>query len=50
MEKNKVLDPLNDYQLLQESGSSYFFANVDTVGVEGTTTLENTAKPFIVNE
>jgi hypothetical protein len=36
--------------LLQESGSSYFFANVDTVGVEGTTTLENTAKPFIVNE
>lgn len=50
MEKNKVLDPLNDYQLLQESGSSYFFANVDTVGVEGTPTLENTAKPFIVNE
>ncbi len=50
MEKNKVLDPLNGYQLLQESGSSYFFANVDTIGVEGTSTLENSAKPFIVNE
>ena len=51
MEKNKVLDPLNDYQLLQEtSGGSYFFANVDTIGVEGTSTLENTAKPYIVNE
>lgn len=49
--KKKVLDPLNDYQLLQEvSGGSYFFANVDTVGVEGTSTLENTTKPFIVNE
>ena len=51
MNNNKILDPLNDYQLLQEvSGGSYFFANVDTVGVEGTPTLENTAKPYIVNE
>lgn len=49
--KKKVLDPLNDYQLLQEvSGGSYFFANVDTVGVEGTPTLENTAKPYVVND
>jgi len=49
--KKKVLDPLNDYQLLQEeSGGSYFFANVDTVGVEGTPTLENMAKPYIVGE
>lgn len=52
MSKNKVLDPLNDYQLLQEteSGDSYFFANVDTIGVEGTPTLVGTAKPLIVNE
>jgi hypothetical protein len=50
MKKNKVLDPLNDYQLLQESGSSYFFGNVDTIGVEGTPTLENTAKPYVINE
>ena len=52
MKENKVLDPLNYYQLLQESstGGSYFFANVDTIGVEGTPTLENTAKPYIVNE
>ena len=49
--KNKVFDPLNDYQLLQEvSGGSYFFANVDTIGVEGTPILENTAKPYVVNE
>lgn len=49
--KKKVLDPLNDYQLLQEvSGGSYFFANVDTVGVEGTPTLVNTTKPYIVNK
>lgn len=50
--KDKVFDPLNDYQLLQESttGGSYFFANVDTFGVEQTMTLENTAKPYVVNE
>ena len=47
----KILDPLNDYQLLEEvSGGSFFFANVDTFGVEGTPTLENTAKPYILNE
>ena len=51
MENKKIFDPLNDYQLLQEtSGGSYFFANVDTIGVEGTPTLVNTAKPLIVNE
>ena len=52
MQENKVLDPLNDYQLLQESstGGSYFFANVDTIGVEGTPTLENTTKPYVTNE
>ena len=52
MENKKILDPLNDYQLLQESstGGSYFFANVDTIGVEGTPTLVNTTKPLIVNE
>lgn len=50
--KDKVFDPLNDYQLLQESatGGSYFLANVDTFGVEQTMTLENTAKPYVVNE
>lgn len=47
----KILDPLNDYQLLEEvSGGSLFFANVDTFGVEGTPTLENTAKPYIEND
>ena len=54
MAKNKVLDPLNSYQLLEVSdgttGISYYFANVDTIGVEGTPTLENTAKPYVVNE
>lgn len=52
MENKKIFDPLNDYQLLQESstGGSYFFANVDTIGVEGTPTLVNTTKPLIVNE
>ena len=52
MENKKILDPLNDYQLLQESstGGSYFFANVDTIGVEGTPILENTAKAYVVNE
>ena len=54
MAKNKVLDPLNDYQLLElsdgASGTSFYFANVDTIGVEGTPTLENTAKPYVVNE
>ena len=51
MDKEKILDPINDYQLLQEaSGDSYFFANVDTIGVEGTPTLENTTKPYVVNE
>ena len=48
--KKKVLDPLNDYQLLQDKNESYFFANVDTIGVEGTSTLENTAKPYVVND
>lgn len=54
MAKNKVLDPLNDYQLLElsdgASGTSFYLANVDTIGVEGTPTLENTAKPYVVNE
>ena len=50
MNNKKILDPLNGYQLLQDSDDSYFFANVDSVGVEGTPTLENTAKPYIVNE
>lgn len=49
--KNKVFDPINDYQLLETaSGDSLIFANVDTIGVESTTTLENTTKPYIVNE
>lgn len=48
--KNKVLDPLNDYQLLENADKSLFIANIDTVGVEGTPTLVNTAKPYIVNE
>jgi hypothetical protein len=46
----KVLDPLNDYQLIELKDNSLYFANVDTVGVEGTPILENTAKPYIVNE
>jgi len=49
--KTKLFDPLNDYQLLETaSGDSFIFANVDTIGVEGTPTLENTAKPYIINE
>ncbi len=51
--KTKVFDPLNDYQLLEVSGAngtSLYFANVDTIGVEGTPILENTAKSYIVNE
>ena len=49
--KNKVFDPINDYQLFETaSGDSFIFANVDTIGVEGTMTLENTTKPYIVNE
>ena len=51
MEKKKIFDPLNDYQVLQEAtGGSYYFGNVDTFGVESTTTLENTAKPYVTNE
>ena len=53
MTKNKVFDPLNDYQLIElegESGTSLYFANVDTIGVEGTPILEGTAKPLIENE
>jgi len=48
--KDKIFSPLDDYQLLQDKNESYFFANVDTIGVEGTPTLENTTKPYIVNE
>lgn len=48
--KEKVFNPLDDYQLLTLKDDSLYFANVDTFGVEGTTTLENTAKPYITNE
>ena len=53
MENKKIFDPLNDYQLLEisgASGTSLYFANVDTIGVEGTPILENTTKAYIVNE
>lgn len=53
MENKKILDPLNDYQLLEISGAngtSLYFANVDTIGVESTPTLDLTAKPYVVNE
>ena len=53
MENKKIFDPLNDYQLLEisgASGTSLYFANVDTIGVEGTPILENTAKAYVVNE
>ena len=48
--KEKVFNPLDDYQLLTLKDDSLYFANVDTFGVEGTTTLENTAKPYITNK
>jgi len=48
--KKKVFNPLDDYQLLTMKDDSLYFANVDTFGVEGTQTLEGTAKPYIVNE
>lgn len=48
--KNIVKNPLDDYQLLEMKDKSFYFANVDTVGVETTTTLENTAKPYVINE
>ena len=53
MENKKIFDPLNDYQLLEisgASGTSLYFANVDTIGVEGTPILENTTKAYIVND
>ena len=55
MAKNKILDPLNDYQLIEISGedtgsTSLYIANVDGFGVEGTPILENSAKPYITNE
>lgn len=48
--KEKVFNPLDDYQLLTLKDDSLYFANVDTFGIEETTTLENTAKPYIANE
>ena len=42
-----VIDPLNDFQLFQDENQSYFFANDDTYGVEGTGPIENTAKPYV---
>ena len=42
-----VIDPLNDFQLFQDEKQSYFFANVDGYGVEGTGSIENTAKPYV---
>jgi len=45
-----IKNPLDDYQLIQKADDSYFFANTDDFGVESTKTLENTAKPYIVNE
>ena len=48
--KVKLTNPLDDYQLLQDKDETYFFANVDTVGVETTTVLENTASPYVTNE
>ena len=53
MEQKKVIkNPLDDYQLLQESstGGSYFFANTDDFGVETTKTLVNTTQPYVMNE
>jgi hypothetical protein len=50
MENKVIKNPLDDYQLLQKEDNSYFFANTDDFGVEPTKVLENTAKPFIVNE
>ena len=53
MEQKKIIkNPLDDYQLLQESttGGSYFFANTDDFGVETTKKLEGTAKAYIINE
>ena len=46
----KIFNPLDDYQLIQKADESYFFANTDDLGVEGTKTLEGTAKPYIANE
>lgn len=48
--KIKLTNPLDDYQLLQDKDETYFFANFDGSGVETTTVLENTAKPYVVNE
>ena len=51
--KNKIIDnPFDDYQLFQDedNGNSYFFANTDSYGVEGTSVLENTAKPYVQDE
>lgn len=51
MEEKKVIkNPLDDYQLIQKTDGSYAFANTDDFGVEATKVLENTAKPFIMNE
>ena len=47
---NKILNPLDDYQLLEKEDGSYFFANTDDFGVESTKTLESTEKPYITNE
>lgn len=46
----KIKNPLDDFQLLTLSDESVYIANDDTVGVEQTTILINSAKPNIVNE
>ena len=49
MNANKVLNPLDDYQLIEKADGSLAFANTDDFGVESTKTLEGTATPYITN-
>ena len=50
MNANKVLNPLDDYQLIEKADGSLFLANTDDFGVESTKVLEGTAQPYVENE
>jgi hypothetical protein len=43
----KIVDPLEGFALLQDSGETFFISNADNYGVEDTKTLEGKAKRYI---